>query len=92
MFLLTNPELTVSILDPVADVARLGSRYVTGGYIWQVTDSQAGELLSGPEYPREPNSFDGQGAPDFFIRALGAEDSPLGGLRVTVRFGAAVPT
>jgi len=79
MFLLTNPELTVSILDPVADVARLGSRYVTGGYIWQVTDSQAGELLSGPEYPREPNTFDGQGAPDFFIRALGAEDAPLGG-------------
>lgn len=79
MYFLSNSELKVSILDPVADVARLGSRYCTGGYIWQVTDTRQGELLAGPEYPKEPNTFDGQGAPDFFIGVLGAEDALLGG-------------
>jgi hypothetical protein len=79
MYTLSNTDLTVSILDPIADRAREGSRYCTGGYIWQVTDAQKGELLSGPEYPKEPNTFDGQGMPDMFIRALGAEDTPVGG-------------
>lgn len=79
MHYLSNTHLTVSILDPVMDRRRLGSRYCTGGYIWQVADAQRGELFSGPEYPAEPNTFDGQGAPDFFIGALGAEDAPLGG-------------
>jgi hypothetical protein len=69
----------VEVLDPVADVARLGSRYCTGGYIWQVSDAEKGRLLTGPEWPREPNTFDGQGMPDMFFRALGAEDAPVGG-------------
>lgn len=76
---LSNPELTVSILDPVADAARLGSRYCTGGYIWQVLDARQGELFAGPEYPREPNTFDGQGAPEMFQTPLGAEAVPTGG-------------
>jgi len=79
MYSLSNSELTVSILNPIADRARLGSRYCTGGYIWQVSDARKGELLAGPEYPKEPNTFDGQGAPDFFIGVLGAEACPLGG-------------
>jgi len=79
MFSLTNSDLTVSILDPVADVARQGSRYCTGGYIWQVVDAEKGELLSGPEYPKEPNTFDGQGMPDMFFLPLGAEGEPVGG-------------
>ena len=79
MYTLKNDQLAVSILDPVEDVARLGSRYCTGGYIWQVTDAQKGKLIAGPEYPKEPNTFDGQGMPDMFIQALGAEEAPVGG-------------
>ena len=78
MFALSNSELTVLILDPVADVARLGSRYCTGGYIWQVADARLGNLFTGPEYPKEPNTFDGQGAPDMFQTPLGAEGAAVG--------------
>jgi len=78
MYFLRNNHLTVSILDPIIDEARLGSRYCTGGYIWQISDAQQGDLLAGPEYPREPNTFDGQGAPDMFLHALGAEDAGIG--------------
>lgn len=79
MYTLNSADLSVSILDPIADVKRLGSRYCTGGYIWQVTDANKGLLLTGPEYPREPNTFDGQGMPEMFHRPLGAEDVPVGG-------------
>jgi hypothetical protein len=78
MYALTNPELTVLILDPTADVARLGSRYCTGGYIWQVLDAHRGELFTGPEYPKPPNTFDGQGAPDMFRTPLGADGTAVG--------------
>ena len=77
MITLTSPQITVSILDPGVDTARLGSRYCTGGWIWQVNDAQGRDLFSGPEYPKEPNTFDGQGAPDMFFTPLGP-DAPLG--------------
>ncbi|MBN1401548.1 MAG: hypothetical protein JXA74_11965 [Anaerolineae bacterium] len=88
MYTLSNDQLTVSILDPVADVARMGSRYCTGGYIWQVTDGRLGELLAGPRYPDpNPDAFNGQGAPEMFMAALG-EDAPLGGLVGCIGVGA----
>lgn len=66
MFTLKNNQLTVEILDPVADSERFGIRYCTGGYIFQVHDAQLGPLLSGPTYPDSFNWFDGQGIPDAF--------------------------
>lgn len=74
MYTLENSSLSISVLDPVADVARMGARYCTGGYIYQVSDARRGKLLSGPEYPKtEPKVFDGQGAPDMFHDPLGIE-------------------
>ena len=79
MYTLKNTEISVEILDPIANITRLGSRYCTGGYIWQVVDARLGDLLAGPLYPEEPNTFDGQGMPDMFHRPLGAEGVPVGG-------------
>jgi hypothetical protein len=66
MYALSNDTLEVAILDPVADRARLGTRYCTGGYIFSVTDAKLGSLMSGPTYPDSFNVFDGQGIPDSF--------------------------
>lgn len=66
MLTLNNSYLTVAVLDPANDLARFGARYCTGGYIFQVTDQRAGDLLSGPTYPYSFDWFDGQGIPDSF--------------------------
>jgi hypothetical protein len=83
MLLLSNDQLVVSILDPIQDRVRLGSRYVTGGYVYDVTDRRAGVITSGPGYPDEvyPPVFDGQGLPEAFPSVLwpGVESLPTGG-------------
>src|SRR5262245_56648766 len=66
MYTLSNAELQVEVLDPLADQARFGPRYCTGGYIFQITDARHGPLLTGPTYPADFNWFDGQGIPDAF--------------------------
>lgn len=70
---LSNDQLTVTLLDPVADADRFGPRYCTGGYVFQVEDARLGPLLTGPTYPDSFNWFDGQGLPDTF------HQSPLRG-------------
>jgi hypothetical protein len=89
MFTLSNSFLTVEILDPVVDVAHMGARYCTGGYIFQVHDHahyqghthEHSSLLSGPTYPGPFQTFHGQGIPDAFnlnpLRAVGAGNEAL---------------
>jgi hypothetical protein len=80
MYTLENDQLSISILDPQADLDRCGSRYCVGGYIYQVEDRLHGPLLTGPQYPNpQPNTFHGQGAPDMFMSALAADRTPVGG-------------
>lgn len=77
MFHLANAELTVDLLDPAADHARLGPRFCWGGYIWQVHDKQVGALLTGPEWPNPtPTSHNGQGLPESFRHST-TEGKPL---------------
>jgi len=66
MFSLSHKNLSIEILDPIADQHRFGTRYCCGGYIFQVHDALRGPLLSGPTYPESFNTFDGQGIPDTF--------------------------
>lgn len=79
MLTLEGEELSVTLLSPEADVARLGSRYCSGCYVYQVTDARLGPLCTGPEYPSaEPDPFHGQGLPEVFEIALGQERAKLG--------------
>jgi hypothetical protein len=67
MMVLENSELCVSILHPLDDQDRLGVRFCSGGYVYQVDDKKKGPLFSGPEYPSAaPSVINGQGMPDVF--------------------------
>ncbi len=70
MYILKNDELDIQIIDPDKDRELLGSRYCTGGYVFQVKDLNKGNLFSGPTFPDDFNVFDGQGAPEVFVTAL----------------------
>jgi hypothetical protein len=90
MYTLANDALTVSVLDPLADQARFGTRYCTGGYIFQIDDAQRGPLLTGPNYPDYPDGFipyNGQGLPDAFNLSPLAEPKPGGPLALIVGIG-----
>lgn len=67
MLTLANGQLRLTVLDPVADQTRLGTRYCRGGYIWDAYDPIGRSLLSGPEGPApDPNPFNGRGLPEAF--------------------------
>jgi hypothetical protein len=77
MLQLSNGELRIDLLDPVADAARQGVRYCWGGYIWQVREACGEPLLTGPEWPNAaPSPFNGQGLPESF-RHTSFEGRPL---------------
>jgi hypothetical protein len=79
LYTLEDSGLTVTVLDPATDTARLGSRYCSGGYLWQIEDAHHGALLSGPCFPDpEPPPFHGQGLPEVFEIALGQDFSRVG--------------
>jgi hypothetical protein len=82
MYSIANATLSVSILDPSADQGRFGTRYCTGGYIFEVIDSQHGPLMSGPTYPDRYDPFNGQGIPDAFN--LAPLSAPAGGAQVLI--------
>lgn len=87
MYTLANAALEVSILDPIADQGRFGPRYCTGGYIFQVTDSRVGELLSGPTFPDTFDWFNGQGIPDAFHPTLQRDPAATDGLSLVLGIG-----
>lgn len=69
MITLSNNELTVDLIDPndPHDKPRLGWRFAHGGLVWQVSDREAGQLLTGPEWPeRNPSPFNAQGLTESF--------------------------
>ena len=72
---LNNDVLSVHLIDPVSDFDRLGPRFCTGGYIYQVDKKGVGPLLAGPYYPAEnPPVSDGQGLPEVFQATLLKDD------------------
>ncbi len=81
MFQLGNDELSLTLLDPVEDEDRLGTRYVSGCYVYQIEDARLGPLFSGPAYPHDPPPvFDGQGIPEAFRHTV----DPVDGRRLVL--------
>lgn len=75
MLYLNNDVLSVHLIDPTSDTDRLGPRFCTGGYIYQVEKKDVGPLLAGPYYPTEfPPVSDGQGLPEVFQATLLSDD------------------
>lgn len=70
MYSLNNSYMNVAVLDPISDQNRFGTRYCTGGYIFQIADHHWDELISGPTFPYAFNWFDGQGLPEAFANPL----------------------
>ncbi|MCR6628979.1 MAG: hypothetical protein NVV74_02390 [Magnetospirillum sp.] len=94
MLTLANDQLSLDLLDPIDDRAKLGPRFCWGGYLWQITDRTAGPLLTGPEWPKaDPSPFNGQGLPESFRHSsrTGQRHTWNGDQGVTLGAGALTP-
>jgi len=77
MIIIENDCLKVHTIDPVKDRTYLGSRYCTGGYVWQIYNRLNQPLLRGPRFPeKKPSPFEGQGVPEAFETPL-LNEGPL---------------
>ncbi len=67
MLFLENGRLRIHVLDPVADRSRLGTRYCTGGFIFQVEDLERGAepvpCCRAPRTPMPSTSSTGRAPP-----------------------------
>jgi hypothetical protein len=85
---LENSALSVDVLHPLEDRERLGPRFCTGGYVYQVHDRRHGPLLSGPEYPSaRPSVINGQGMPDVFQHTLYLDPEEVPERRLVIGVG-----
>ncbi len=66
MFTISGDDLSVMVLDPVADRDRLGTRFTAAGQMFRITDGNGMDLMSGPTFPDTFNTYDAQGIPDSF--------------------------
>lgn len=88
MITLTDAALSVDVIHPEEDRDRLGPRFCTGGYVYQVRDAGRGDLLSGPEYPSaRPSVINGQGMPDVFQHTLFTEATDVPERRLVIGVG-----
>ncbi len=87
MLIIENNHLKVEVLDPQKDIDKLGSRYCSGGQIFQVYDKNKGALLSGPTFPDTYNTFCSQGLPDAFNAYPGLDSAEIGDLIMAIGVG-----
>lgn len=87
MLIVENTDLQLHVIDPSEDYSLTGSRYCSGGQIFQVIDRELGPLFSGPTYPEKYNTFDSQGLPDAFNRYPGLREAAFGDLIVAIGVG-----
>jgi hypothetical protein len=87
MLQLRNEHLAISILDPIADRDRLGPRFCTGGYVYQVHEDGS-PIFSGPEFPSPfPSVINGQGAPEVFQYTLYHSPEEIPSRRLVIGVG-----
>lgn len=88
MLHLGNDSLTLDIVDPHEDADRLGPRFCSGGYVYQVHHRTRGELLAGPEFPAAlPSAINGQGMPEVFQHTLFADPAAVPGAKLIIGVG-----
>ena len=87
MLIIENEQIRVEVIDPNNHQGLIGSRYCTGGQIFQVVDKLKGNLLSGPTFAKSYNPFDAQGLPDAFDAYPNLGSAAMGDLVLAIGVG-----